>query len=59
MVALVKGSKALMMELNSETDFAAREPEFLKACRNIAEAILSSPTSPKTKEEVLGMKKKY
>lgn len=54
MVAYVKGPQALIMELNTETDFASKEPEFLRTARNIADAILSAPSRAASKEELLG-----
>lgn len=52
-MAYVKGNQALLMELNSETDFAAKEPEFLKTARRIADVILSATPRPASKEEIL------
>lgn len=55
MVAYVKGANALLMEVNSETDFASREPEFRRVNRLIAETILNAPNRPSTKEEIMGL----
>lgn len=35
-------SRGLLLELNSETDFAAREPEFVKTLRSISQTLLNS-----------------
>jgi len=44
-IALTSGGRALIIELNSETDFAAKEPEFLKAFRLISQSLISSSPS--------------
>ena len=38
----VEGNKAVIVEVNSETDFVAKNPEFTSLVENIASAILSS-----------------
>jgi len=40
--AKVDGNKAVIVEVNSETDFVAKNPEFTSLVENIANAILSS-----------------
>ena len=49
--AKVKGNKAVIVEVNSETDFVAKNPEFTGLVDLIATAILSS--NVKTVEEVM------
>jgi len=41
-LALASGSKGLLVELSCETDFAAREPEFVKAIRAMSESLINS-----------------
>ncbi len=52
---LVEGNKALIMELNAETDFVAKNQEFLDLLDKIANALISSDA--KTLEE--GLKVSY
>ncbi len=52
---LVDGNKALIMELNAETDFVAKNQEFLDLLDKIANALISS--NAKTLEE--GLKVNY
>lgn len=47
----VKGNKAVILEINSETDFVAKNEKFVALVKNVAEAILSA--EPKTLEEAL------
>ena len=49
--AKVEGNKAVIVEVNSETDFVAKNPEFTSLVENIANAILSSDVS--TMEEAM------
>ena len=41
-VAKVNGNKAIVLEVNSETDFVAKNEEFVGLVNNIAEAVLNS-----------------
>ena len=41
-VALVEGNKAVVLEVNSETDFVAKNAEFTTLVDNIAKAVLAS-----------------
>ena len=50
-LAKVEGNKAVIVEVNSETDFVAKNPEFTGLVYGIATAILSS--NVKTGEEVM------
>lgn len=50
-LAKVEGNKAIIVEVNSETDFVAKNPEFTGLVDTIASAILSSTAS--SVEEVL------
>lgn len=50
-LAKVEGNKAVIVEVNSETDFVAKNPEFTGLVDTIASAILSSTAS--SVEEVL------
>ena len=50
-LAKVNGNKAVIVEVNSETDFVAKNEEFKGLVETIADAILSSEA--KTNEEVL------
>lgn len=47
----VKGNKAVILEINSETDFVAKNEKFVALVKNVAEAILAA--EPKTLEEAL------
>ena len=47
----VKGNKAVILEINSETDFVAKNETFVALVKNVAEAILAA--EPKTLEEAL------
>lgn len=47
----VKGNKAVILEINSETDFVAKNEKFVALVKNVAEAILVA--EPKTLEEAL------
>jgi len=47
----VKGNKAVSLEINSETDFVAKNEKFVALVKNVAEAILAA--EPKTLEEAL------
>ena len=47
----VKGNKAVILEINSETDFVAKNEKFVALVKNVAEAILA--TEPATLEEAL------
>ena len=47
----VKGNKAVILEINSETDFVAKNEKFIALVKNVAEAILAA--EPKTLEEAL------
>ena len=47
----VKGNKAVILEINSETDFVAKNEKFVVLVKNVAEAILAA--EPKTLEEAL------
>ena len=47
----VKGNKAVILEINSETDFIAKNEKFVALVKNVAEAILAA--EPKTLEEAL------
>ena len=49
--AKVEGNKAVIVEVNSETDFVAKNPEFTSLVETIANAILTSGVS--TMEEAL------
>ena len=49
--AKVEGNKAVIVEVNSETDFVAKNPEFTSLVETIANAILSSGVS--TMEEAM------
>lgn len=49
--SLVDGNKAVIVEVNSETDFVAKNPEFTSLVENIANAIIKSNVS--TMEEAL------
>ena len=40
--AKVEGNKAVIVEVNSETDFVAKNPEFTSLVQNIADAIINS-----------------
>lgn len=51
---VVKGNKAVVYEVNSETDFVARNDLFKKLVENIGEAIVNSDA--KTTEEALNAK---
>ncbi|MGM9876660.1 MAG: translation elongation factor Ts [Bacilli bacterium] len=44
-LAKVKGNKAVIVEVNSETDFVAKNPEFTGLVNDIADAILNSSVS--------------
>lgn len=48
---LVEGNKALVLEINSETDFVAKNEKFLNLVRVVADAILKN--EPKNVEEAL------
>ena len=47
----VKDNKAVILEINSETDFVAKNEKFVALVKNVAEAILAA--EPKTLEEAL------
>ena len=47
----VKGNKAVILEINSQTDFVAKNEKFVALVKNVAEAILAA--EPKTLEEAL------
>lgn len=47
----VKGNKAVILEINSETDFVAKNEKFVALVKNVAEAILAA--APATLEEAL------
>ena len=47
----VKGNKAVILEINSETDFVAKNEKFVALVENVAEAILAA--EPATLEEAL------
>ena len=47
----VKGNKAVILEINSETDFVAKNEKFVALVKNVAEAILAA--EPTTLEEAL------
>lgn len=47
----VKGNKAVILEINSETDFVAKNEKFVALVKNVADAILA--VEPKTLEEAL------
>ena len=47
----VKGNKAVILEINSETDFVAKNEKFVALVKNVANAILAA--EPKTLEEAL------
>ena len=47
----VKGNKAVILEINSETDFVAKNEKFVALVKNVAEAILVA--EPATLEEAL------
>ena len=47
----VKGNKAVILEINSETDFVAKNEKLVALVKNVAEAILAA--EPKTLEEAL------
>ncbi|WP_304127864.1 translation elongation factor Ts [Gemella sanguinis] len=47
----VKGNKAVILEINSETDFVAKNEKFVALVKNIANAILAA--EPKNVEEAL------
>lgn len=49
----VEGNKALVLEINSETDFVAKNEKFLDLVKVVADAILSN--EPKTVEEALAV----
>lgn len=49
----VDGNNAVVVEVNSETDFVAKNPEFKELVDAIIDAILAN--SPKTEEEVLNL----
>ena len=50
-LAKVEGNKAVIVEVNSETDFVAKNPEFTGLVNDIADAILNSSVS--TIEDVM------
>lgn len=50
----IKGDSAAIVEVNSETDFVAKNEEFVSLVSLIADTIVSS--DPKTNEEVLSLK---
>ena len=47
----VKGNKAVILEINSETDFVAKNEKFVALVKNVANAILAA--EPKALEEAL------
>lgn len=47
----VKGNKAVILEINSETDFVAKNEKFVVLVKNVANAILAA--EPKSLEEAL------
>ena len=47
----VKGNKAVILEINSETDFVAKNEKFVALVKNVADAILAA--EPKNVEEAL------
>lgn len=47
----VKGNKAVILEINSETDFVAKNEKFVALVKNVADAILAA--EPKSLEEAL------
>ena len=47
----VKGNKAVILEINSETDFVAKNEKFVALVKNVANAILAA--DPKSLEEAL------
>ncbi len=51
---LVKGNEAVLFELNSETDFVAKNDQFLKLLDNLGELIAASNAT--TTEEALALK---
>ncbi len=53
-VAVVEGKKALLLEVNSETDFAAKSPEFRSYAEAVAKQALNS--SAATVEELMAEK---
>ena len=55
MVSAIKGASAVLIEVNCETDFAAKEPEFLKTLRSVSEVLLNTSAKASTTEEILCM----
>ena len=51
---LIEGNKAVIVEVNSETDFVAKNPEFKELVQEILNALMK--TSVKTVEEALELK---
>ena len=51
---LIKGNDAVIVEINSETDFVAKNEEFKALVENIKNAIIDN--DPKTNEDVLNIK---
>jgi hypothetical protein len=49
----VSGNKAVIVEVNSETDFVAKNPEFTSMVESILKAIVAA--DPKTEEDVLNL----
>ena len=47
----VKGNKAVILQINSETDFVAKNEKFVALVKNVADAILAA--EPKSLEEAL------
>ncbi|MEG2311484.1 MAG: translation elongation factor Ts [Bacilli bacterium] len=50
---LIKGNDAVIIEVNSETDFVAKNTEFVDLVDSISKAIISN--DPKTNEDVLSL----
>eukprot|EP01126_Amoeba_proteus_P058876 TRINITY_DN7649_c0_g1_i1.p1 TRINITY_DN7649_c0_g1~~TRINITY_DN7649_c0_g1_i1.p1 ORF type:complete len:380 (-),score=81.86 TRINITY_DN7649_c0_g1_i1:508-1647(-) len=52
-LAAVQGSKAVFIEFNCETDFAAKENEFLSGSRNISSAVFDSFSQARDRSQSL------
>ena len=50
---IIDGNKACLVEINSETDFVAKNEQFLSLLENVTKTILNA--SPKTNEEALAL----
>jgi len=55
-IAKTKGQKAIIVEINSETDFVAKNVQFVEYANNVAEALLKADVENNNTEELFKIK---